>query len=89
MGISFTRNHSRLYRYYLCANASKEGYEACPVRCLPAAEAEGIVLRQLRGIFTSPDIGPGGRERETPTNRGRNPRGPPRVPSGRLAREPV
>lgn len=51
-----TRRRGRLYRYYLCTTAIKQGHAACPVRSVAAGEAEALVLAQLRGIFQAPEI---------------------------------
>jgi site-specific DNA recombinase len=56
MGITFTRRHGRLYRYYLCVNASKAGYDACPVKTVAAGEVEKAVLDQLRAVFRAPEM---------------------------------
>jgi len=34
----------------------KRGVEACPVGRVPAAEIEGAVIDQLRGVFRQPEI---------------------------------
>ena len=51
-----TRRRGRLYRYYLCTTAIKQGHAACPVRSVAAGEAESLVLAQMRGIFQTPEI---------------------------------
>ena len=53
---SHTRRRGRLYRYYTCTTAIKQGHAACPVRSLAAGEAETLVLAQLRQVFRSPEI---------------------------------
>lgn len=56
MGITFTRKGGKLYRYYLCVHASKNGYASCPVRSVSAGEMEEAVMGQLRAVFRSPDL---------------------------------
>ncbi|MGO8753168.1 MAG: recombinase family protein [Thermoguttaceae bacterium] len=56
MGITFTRKAARMYRYYLCANASKGGYEACSVKSVSAGEIEGVVIGRLRAALRDPEI---------------------------------
>jgi site-specific DNA recombinase len=56
MGPTFTKRRGKLYRYYLCVYASKNGYDSCPVRTVPAADIEQAVLGQLRAIFRSPEM---------------------------------
>ena len=53
---SHTRRRGRLYRYYLCTTAIKQGHNACPVRSLAAGEAEALVLAQMQGVFRAPEI---------------------------------
>ncbi len=53
---SHTRRRGRLYRYYTCMTAIKQGHTTCPVRSLAAGEAEALVLAQLRQVFRSPEI---------------------------------
>jgi site-specific DNA recombinase len=56
MGVTFTKRGAKLYRYYLCVHASKNGYASCPVKCVAAGEIEAAVMGQLRGVFRSPDL---------------------------------
>jgi site-specific DNA recombinase len=56
MGPTFTKKGGKLYRYYLCVHASKNGYDSCPTRTLAAAEIEQAVVDQLRGILRSPEV---------------------------------
>ncbi len=53
---SHTRRRGRLYRYYTCMTAIKQGHTACPVRSLAAGEAEALVLAQVRYLLRSPEI---------------------------------
>lgn len=56
MTTSFTRKGDKLYRYYLCVKASKNGYSTCPVRIIPAGDIEQAVVDQIRTIMRSPEI---------------------------------
>ena len=53
---SHTRRRGRLYRYYLCTSAIRNGHATCPVRSVAAGEAETLVLAQMQGIFRTPEI---------------------------------
>jgi site-specific DNA recombinase len=53
---SFTRRKGKLYRYYLCLSASKNGHHTCTVRSIPAAEAEAAVVAHLRAMVRSPEV---------------------------------
>jgi site-specific DNA recombinase len=53
---SHTRNHGRLYRYYVTTSVLKLGPDTCPIRRLPAAEIEAAVIDQLRVLLRSPEM---------------------------------
>jgi glutathionyl-hydroquinone reductase len=53
---AYTRRNDKLYRYYVSTDVLKRDAEACPVRRIPAAEIEGAVIDQLRGILRTPEI---------------------------------
>src|SRR5690348_9243338 len=53
---SHTRNHGRLYRYYVTTSVLKLGPDTCPIKRVPAAEIEGAVIDQLRIILRSPEM---------------------------------
>lgn len=53
---SHTRRRGRLYRYYLCTGAIKQGHATCPVRSVAAGEAESLVLAQMQAVFRAPEI---------------------------------
>jgi DNA invertase Pin-like site-specific DNA recombinase len=56
MSPTHTRKGNRLYRYYVSQDVLKRGPEACPIGRVPAAEIEGAVIDQLRGVFRQPEI---------------------------------
>jgi site-specific DNA recombinase len=55
---SYAMKKNRKYPYYLCLNARRKGWAACPTKSLPAAKIEASVLgriRQARGICDAGD----------------------------------
>ncbi|MBF0147611.1 MAG: recombinase family protein [Magnetococcales bacterium] len=53
---TFTRKEGRLYRYYTCQNACKNGHDACPQRTVAAGEIEAVVIQQVRTMLRSPEM---------------------------------
>ena len=51
-----TRRGDKLYRYYVSQAVLKHGRDACPVGRLSAAEIEGAVVAQVRGLLREPEI---------------------------------
>ncbi|MCA9646277.1 MAG: recombinase family protein, partial [Myxococcales bacterium] len=51
-----TRRGDKLYRYYVSQAVLKHGRDACPVGRLSAAEIEGAVIAQVRGLLREPEI---------------------------------
>jgi DNA invertase Pin-like site-specific DNA recombinase len=56
MSPTHTRKGNRLYRYYVSQDVLQNGRDACPIGRVPAAEIEGAVIDQLRGVFRQPEI---------------------------------
>jgi DNA invertase Pin-like site-specific DNA recombinase len=56
MSPTHTRKSGRLYRYYNSQTAMKRGKSDCPVRQVPAAEIERIVLDQVRALLRTPEM---------------------------------
>jgi hypothetical protein len=56
MSPTHTRNHGRLYRYYVTTSVTKLGPDTCSIRRLPAAEIEAAVIDQLRVLLRSPEM---------------------------------
>jgi site-specific DNA recombinase len=56
MSPTHTRKAGRLYRYYISQSVLKQGANACPVRQIPAAEIERIVIEQIRSLLQTPEI---------------------------------
>ena len=50
MSHHFTTNGNKRYRYYVCVNAQKRGWDKCPSPSLPAAELEQFVVDQIRAL---------------------------------------
>ena len=53
---SHSRKNGRLYRYYVSTDAIRQGYSACLVRSVPAAEVEEAVVAQVRRLLQTPEI---------------------------------
>jgi site-specific DNA recombinase len=51
-----TRKGGRLYRYYVATDVLKHDAKMCTVRRVPAAEIEGAVVDQVRGLLRSPEM---------------------------------
>jgi site-specific DNA recombinase len=51
-----TRNGTKRYRYYVCTNAQRRGWHACPSKSVPAAEIERFVVEQIRCIGRDPAL---------------------------------
>jgi site-specific DNA recombinase len=50
------KNGTTRYRYYVCTNAQKRGWKACPSKSIPAGEIEGFVVDQIRCIGQDPGL---------------------------------
>jgi len=46
------KNQTRKYRYYVCTNAQKRGYQSCPNRSLNAQAVEDASVEYLKQIFS-------------------------------------
>jgi site-specific DNA recombinase len=60
-GCAMTHTHTqkgnaRRYRYYVCVNAQKRGWDACPTQSVSAPEIERFVIDQIRGICRDPAL---------------------------------
>ncbi|HEV2153011.1 recombinase family protein [Bradyrhizobium sp.] len=56
MSPTHTRKSGRLYRYYISQTAMKQGRSDCPVKLVPAAELERIIIEQVRRLLQAPEI---------------------------------
>src|SRR5712691_8355614 len=59
MVYSYATKNGRKYPYYVCLNAQRKGWAACPGKSLPARAIEESVLGRIReaqpGIFDPPE----------------------------------
>jgi len=53
---TYTSKKNRRYRYYVCMNAQKRGWENCPTKSVPAAEIERFVVDRVRAIGKDDDV---------------------------------
>lgn len=51
-----SRSKGKVYRYYVCSRASKEGWETCPSPSLPAGEVEKFVVGEIARIGQDADL---------------------------------
>jgi Recombinase zinc beta ribbon domain len=51
---SHTTKGSRRYRYYVCSQAQKRGWQTCPAPSVPAGEIERLVTEQIQGLSAGP-----------------------------------
>jgi site-specific DNA recombinase len=56
MSPTHTRKAGRLYRYYISQTVIKQGTAACPVKQIPAAEIERIVVEQIRSLLQTAEV---------------------------------
>ena len=56
MSPSHTMRRGRVHRYYVTREALTEGYDSCPVKSVPAADAEAAVLAQVQRLLTTPEM---------------------------------
>ena len=56
MSPTHTRKSGRLYRYYISQTAMKQGRSDCPVKLVPAAELERIIIEQVRLLLQTPEV---------------------------------
>ncbi len=54
MAPSYSRKGNRQYRYYVCQNAKKAGYDSCPNPSINASAVEGAVVDGLRKMLLDP-----------------------------------
>jgi site-specific DNA recombinase len=51
-----TKNGAKRYRYYVCGNAQKRGWKACPSKSVPAGEIERFVVDRIKAIGRDPEL---------------------------------
>ncbi|HZZ82655.1 MAG TPA: recombinase family protein, partial [Gemmataceae bacterium] len=59
-GCAMTPSHStrgnKRYRYYVCSNAQKRGWQTCPSKSIPAGEIEQFVVERIKCIGKDPTL---------------------------------
>jgi site-specific DNA recombinase len=50
MGHTYTSRKPKIYRYYVCLNAQKYGWDSCPTKSINAHEIETAVIEHIRAI---------------------------------------
>lgn len=53
---TYSVTRGKRYRYYVCANAQKRGWNACPTKSTPAADLEDFVVGRMRDIHYNPKL---------------------------------
>ncbi len=56
MSPSSTKRGNRIYRYYTCCGATRNGWKTCPHPSLPAKQIEDAVVAQIRRIGHDPGL---------------------------------
>ena len=56
MGHTFSSKGSRRYRYYVCQNAQKNGWGACPSPSISAPRIEDLIVEEVRAIGQEPGV---------------------------------
>ena len=50
MSPTYSNKGSKRYRYYVCSQAQKRGWDHCPSQSIPASQIERIVLAQISNV---------------------------------------
>jgi site-specific DNA recombinase len=56
MGHTYSSKGTKRYRYYVCLNAQKRGWDTRQSKSVPAAEIERFVVEQIGSIGTDPTV---------------------------------
>ncbi len=51
-----TKGGNKRYRYYVCTNAQKRGWDSCPSKSIPAKQIEDFVIEQIKKVGYAPDL---------------------------------
>ena len=51
-----TKSGNKRYRYYVCTNAQKRGWDSCPSKSIPAKQIEDFVIEQIKKVGYAPDL---------------------------------
>jgi len=55
MSPTYSSKGSKRYRYYVCSQAQKRGWNLCPSQSIPASQIERIVLAQISKVGQDPE----------------------------------
>jgi site-specific DNA recombinase len=55
MSPTYSSKGSKHYRYYICTNAQKRGWDHCPSQSVPAAPIERLVVEQIAKVGQDPE----------------------------------
>jgi site-specific DNA recombinase len=50
------RKNGKFYRYYISTDLIRNGARACPIRRVPAAQIEAVVIAQIKTMVQTPEI---------------------------------
>ena len=53
---SSTKTRGKLYGYYTCTHAQKQGHGTCPSKSIPASKVEDLIVDQVRRIGADPQL---------------------------------
>jgi len=53
---TWSQKRARRYRYYLCTQAHRRGWETCPSKSVPATEIERFVVDKIGAIGRDPEL---------------------------------
>jgi site-specific DNA recombinase len=53
---TYAQKGEKRYRYYVCSEAQRRGWDACPTKSLPAGEIERFVVAQIKRIGQDPKL---------------------------------
>jgi site-specific DNA recombinase len=56
MSPSHTTKGEKRYRYYVCSNAQKRGWQSCPSKAVPAGQIEQLVLARIKCVGSDPAL---------------------------------
>lgn len=53
---TYSVKKDKRYRYYVCLNAQKRGWQACPTKSISASDLEDFVVERIRDIGKDPNL---------------------------------
>jgi len=57
---TFTQKKDKRYRYFACEKDMKRINSICPLKRVPAAELENLLLREIGSMLAKPEVIAGG-----------------------------